>query len=113
VPRRAVQPAGKPSAAAGVAPLHVGHGEPARVHAARPPRFAGIMGAKQTAALIPLCHPLPLSSAAVDLRLDARSHAVAIEARVRTAGPTGVEMEALTAVAAAALTVYDMCKARV
>ncbi len=70
------------------------------------------MGAKQTAALIPLCHPLPLSSAAVDLRLDARTHAVDITARVRTAGPTGVEMEALTAVAAAALTVYDMCKAR-
>ena len=70
------------------------------------------MGAKQTSALIPLCHPLPLTSAAVDLALDEASHSVAITARVRTVSATGVEMEALTAVAVAALTVYDMCKAR-
>lgn len=71
---------------------------------------AGIMGAKQTAALIPLCHPLPLTSASVQLTLDDASHSVLISARTKTVGPTGVEMEALTGVAAAALTVYDMCK---
>jgi cyclic pyranopterin phosphate synthase len=72
-------------------------------------RLAGIMAAKQTAALIPLCHPLPLSSVQVDLTPIARGYA--IEARVRTTAQTGVEMEALTAVAVAALTVYDMLKA--
>ena len=72
-------------------------------------RLAGIMAAKQTAALIPLCHPLPLSSVRVDLRPTARGYE--IEARVRTAAQTGVEMEALTAVAVAALTIYDMVKA--
>ncbi|KAK9834286.1 hypothetical protein WJX81_003811 [Elliptochloris bilobata] len=74
-------------------------------------QLAGIMGAKQTAALIPLCHPLPLTSAAVELALDAGSHSVVISAQAKTVGPTGVEMEALTAVAVSALTVYDMCKA--
>ena len=72
-------------------------------------RVAGIMAAKQTAALIPLCHPLPLTSVNVDLRPTARGYD--IEARVRTSAQTGVEMEALTAVAVAALTMYDMVKA--
>jgi cyclic pyranopterin phosphate synthase len=72
-------------------------------------RLAGIMAAKQTAALIPLCHPLPLSS--VELELTPTRRGYDIEARVSTAAQTGVEMEALTAVAVAALTVYDMVKA--
>jgi cyclic pyranopterin monophosphate synthase len=72
-------------------------------------RLAGIMAAKQTAALIPLCHPLPLSD--VHVELIPRSRGYDIEARVRTTAQTGVEMEALTAVAVAALTVYDMVKA--
>ena len=71
-------------------------------------RLAGIMAAKQTAALIPLCHPLPIASVQVDLRPTRRGYD--IEARVRTTAPTGVEMEALTAVAVAALTIYDMVK---
>ncbi|MDQ2763642.1 MAG: cyclic pyranopterin monophosphate synthase MoaC [Pseudomonadota bacterium] len=74
-------------------------------------RLAGIMGAKRTSDLIPLCHPLPISSVKVDLRADAATNAVEVVATVRTAGQTGVEMEALTAVSVAALTVYDMCKA--
>jgi cyclic pyranopterin phosphate synthase len=72
-------------------------------------RLAGILAAKQTSSLIPLCHPLPLSNIQVDLRPRARGYD--IEARVRTTGQTGVEMEALTAVAVAALTIYDMVKA--
>jgi cyclic pyranopterin phosphate synthase len=72
-------------------------------------RIAGIMGAKQTASLIPLCHPLPLSS--VQVELIPRPRGYEIEARARTTAQTGVEMEALTAVAVAALTVYDMVKA--
>jgi cyclic pyranopterin phosphate synthase len=72
-------------------------------------RLAGIMAAKQTAALIPLCHPLPLSG--VDVELTPRARGYDIEARVRTSAQTGVEMEALTAVAVAALTIYDMVKA--
>ena len=72
-------------------------------------RLAGIMAAKQTSALIPLCHPLPLSSVQVDLTPIARGYA--IEARVRTTAQTGVEMEALTAVSVACLTIYDMLKA--
>ena len=72
-------------------------------------RLAGIMAAKQTAALIPLCHPLPISHA--DVRITPASGVFAIEARVRTTAATGVEMEALTAVAVAGLTVYDMVKA--
>ncbi|HTI01072.1 MAG TPA: cyclic pyranopterin monophosphate synthase MoaC [Acidisoma sp.] len=74
-------------------------------------RLAGIMAAKRTADLIPLCHPLPLSSVRVDLEPDALASAVEITATVRTTGRTGVEMEALTAASVAALTVYDMCKA--
>ena len=72
-------------------------------------RLAGIMGAKQASALIPLCHPLPLTSVHVELTPTARGYT--IEARVRTTAQTGVEMEALTAVAVAALTIYDMVKA--
>jgi cyclic pyranopterin monophosphate synthase len=72
-------------------------------------RLAGIMAAKETSSLIPLCHPLPLSG--VDVDLVPRSRGYDIEARVRTTAQTGVEMEALTAVAVAALTVYDMVKA--
>jgi cyclic pyranopterin monophosphate synthase len=74
-------------------------------------RLAGIMGAKRTSDLIPLCHPLALSQVAVDLSPDDHAPRVLIEARVKTTGPTGVEMEALTAVTTAALTVYDMLKA--
>ena len=74
-------------------------------------RLAGIMGAKRTADLIPLCHPLPISAVTVDLTANAADSAVDIEATVRTTGRTGVEMEALTAASVAALTVYDMCKA--
>ena len=72
-------------------------------------RLAGIMAAKRTADLIPLCHPLPLSAVTVDLA--PVDDAIEIEANVRTSGRTGVEMEALTAASVAALTVYDMCKA--
>jgi cyclic pyranopterin phosphate synthase len=72
-------------------------------------RLAGIMAAKQTSALIPLCHPLPLSKVDVDLKPTSRGYS--IEARVRTRGQTGVEMEALTAVTIGLLTIYDMCKA--
>src|SRR5258707_1690947 len=72
-------------------------------------RLAGILAAKQTSALIPLCHPLPLSSVAVELTATSRGYD--IEACVRTSAQTGVEMEALTAVAVAALTIYDMVKA--
>jgi cyclic pyranopterin phosphate synthase len=74
-------------------------------------RLAGIMGAKKTADLIPLCHPLPITKVTVDLTPDATLPGVRIEATVKTTGKTGVEMEALTAANVAALTVYDMCKA--
>ncbi|HVH84720.1 MAG TPA: cyclic pyranopterin monophosphate synthase MoaC [Steroidobacteraceae bacterium] len=74
-------------------------------------RLAGIMGAKRTAELIPLCHPLGVTSVTVDLVCDAARHAVDITATCKITGRTGVEMEALTAVAVAALTIYDMCKA--
>ncbi|EAR50976.1 molybdenum cofactor biosynthesis protein C [Oceanicola granulosus HTCC2516] len=74
-------------------------------------RIAGITGAKRTADLIPLCHPLPLSKVALDLVADADLPGIRIAATVRTTGRTGVEMEALTAVSVAALTVYDMVKA--
>jgi cyclic pyranopterin phosphate synthase len=74
-------------------------------------QLAGIMAAKRTSDLIPLCHPLALSSVEVSLTLDEKRHAVDIEATCKLKGRTGVEMEALTAAAVAALTVYDMCKA--
>ena len=73
-------------------------------------QLAGIMAAKKTPDLIPLCHPLALNSVEVKLTLDARRNAVDIEATCRLKGRTGVEMEALTAASVAALTVYDMCK---
>jgi cyclic pyranopterin phosphate synthase len=72
---------------------------------------AGIMAAKQTSALIPLCHPLALSSVKVSVEADEAAGAIAVTARVKTTGPTGVEMEALTAVSVACLTIYDMLKA--
>jgi len=74
-------------------------------------RTAGIMGAKRTPELIPLCHPLRITGVDIDFLLDAKRSAITIEARVRTVDKTGVEMEALTAAAVAALTVYDMVKA--
>jgi cyclic pyranopterin phosphate synthase len=74
-------------------------------------QVAGIMAAKRTSELIPMCHPLPLTDVAVDLSLDASLPGVQIKATVKTIGKTGVEMEALTAVALAGLTVYDMAKA--
>ncbi len=74
-------------------------------------RLAGIMAAKRTSDLVPLCHPLPITRVAVDLTPDADLPGIRIEATVRTTGQTGVEMEALTAVSVAGLTVYDMLKA--
>ncbi|MBP9047750.1 MAG: cyclic pyranopterin monophosphate synthase MoaC [Tabrizicola sp.] len=74
-------------------------------------RLAGIMAAKKTADLIPLCHPLPITKVALELTPDPALPGVRIEATVKTSGQTGVEMEALTAVSVAALTVYDMVKA--
>ncbi|MSP29037.1 MAG: cyclic pyranopterin monophosphate synthase MoaC [Acetobacteraceae bacterium] len=74
-------------------------------------RLAGIMGAKRTADLIPLCHPLPIVAVTVDLTPNIAESTVEIEATVRATGRTGVEMEALAAASIAALTVYDMCKA--
>ncbi len=74
-------------------------------------RVAGIMGAKKTSELIPLCHPLPVTSVTVDFELKDEESTVEIRSHVKTVAQTGVEMEALTAVTVAALTVYDMCKA--
>ncbi|KAL6755351.1 putative molybdenum cofactor biosynthesis pathway protein [Haematococcus lacustris] len=74
-------------------------------------QLAGIMAAKQTSALIPLCHNIPLSKVGVEFELDPSRHAVHISAQALTVSNTGVEMEALTAASVAALTVYDMCKA--
>ncbi|MEX1233786.1 MAG: cyclic pyranopterin monophosphate synthase MoaC [Roseovarius sp.] len=74
-------------------------------------RLAGIMGAKRTPELIPLCHPLPITKASVNLTLDPDLPGLRIEATIKTTGQTGVEMEALTAASIAALTVYDMAKA--
>ena len=74
-------------------------------------RLAGIMGAKQTASLIPLCHPLGLDHVTVDLEVDSKLPGVRITATCRVTGRTGIEMEAMTAVSVAALTIYDMCKA--
>jgi cyclic pyranopterin phosphate synthase len=74
-------------------------------------RIAGIMAAKRTSDLIPMCHPIPLTKISVDLTLDEDQNAVHIQAVARTTGKTGVEMEALTAVSVAALTIYDMAKA--
>ena len=74
-------------------------------------RVAGIMAAKRTSELIPLCHPLGLSKVGVELALDPQRFAVDVASEARTVGQTGVEMEALTAASVAGLTVYDMCKA--
>lgn len=74
-------------------------------------RVAGIMAAKRTAELVPLCHPLPLTAVSIEFELADAPPAVMCRARVHTGGQTGVEMEALTAVQIALLTVYDMCKA--
>jgi cyclic pyranopterin phosphate synthase len=74
-------------------------------------RLAGIMGAKKTSELIPLCHPLPITKVALELTADPERPGVRVEATVKTSGQTGVEMEALTAVATACLTIYDMVKA--
>ena len=73
-------------------------------------QVAGIMGAKQTSKLIPLCHDVYVKGVDVELTLNPDDHAVEIQAFTKTVGPTGVEMEALTAVSVAALTIYDMCK---
>ena len=73
-------------------------------------QIAGIMGAKQTSKLIPLCHDVQLKGVDIDLELNEAEYAVDIRAYTKTLGPTGVEMEALTAVSVAALTIYDMCK---
>ena len=73
-------------------------------------RIAGIMAAKKTSGLIPMCHPLSLTHVQIDFKPDETNHCIAIEASVRTIDQTGVEMEALTAVSVAALTIYDMCK---
>lgn len=73
-------------------------------------RIAGIQAAKRTAEWIPLCHPLAIETASVDFRPDPERLEIEIEARVAVSGKTGVEMEALVAVAASALTIYDMCK---
>ena len=74
-------------------------------------RIAAIQGAKRTSELIPLCHPIAITRIAVDLTIDERNSSVECTARVETHGPTGVEMEALTAVQVGLLTIYDMCKA--
>ena len=74
-------------------------------------RLAGIMAAKKTADLIPLCHPLPITKVALDLTADPALPGIRVEATVKTGGQTGVEMEALTAVSVACLTIYDMVKA--
>jgi len=73
-------------------------------------RIAGIMAAKRTAELIPMCHPLRITHVQVDFFPNSETHSIRIEAVVRLVGQTGVEMEALTAVSIAALTIYDMCK---
>jgi cyclic pyranopterin monophosphate synthase len=73
-------------------------------------RIAGIQAAKRTAELIPLCHPLPLSFVGVEIEIDADAGEICLTAEARTVGPTGVEMEAMTAVSVAALTIYDMVK---
>lgn len=74
-------------------------------------RIAGIMAAKKTSELIPMCHPLNITSVKVDIVIDDKQNRVDIEAKVKITGQTGVEMEALTAVSVAALAIYDMCKA--
>jgi cyclic pyranopterin phosphate synthase len=86
-------------------------GEIAKGNVFETARLAGIMAAKRTSDLIPLCHPLSITSVAVDFKINRGRNKIIIETRVKNTGQTGVEMEALTAVSAAALTIYDMCKA--
>jgi len=74
-------------------------------------RIAGIMAAKRTSELIPLCHPIALTRVALEFDVESEAHAVRVQATAETVGPTGVEMEALTAAQVALLTIYDMCKA--
>jgi cyclic pyranopterin phosphate synthase len=74
-------------------------------------RVAAIMAAKKTPEIIPMCHPLNISAVNIDFKIDAKKSKIDIESRVKISGQTGVEMEALTAVSAAALAIYDMCKA--
>ena len=78
---------------------------------ARVAELAGVMGAKRTSDLIPLCHPLPITGLSVRVELDDAAHAYFVTAEVKTTGKTGVEMEAMTAVMTACLTIYDMAKA--
>ncbi len=73
-------------------------------------RIAGVMGAKKTSALIPMCHPLNITHIKIDFFPDTKKHSITVRTIVRLVGQTGVEMEALTAVATACLTIYDMCK---
>lgn len=89
----------------------ISKGEAKKGDVAAVARLAGIMGAKRTSDLIPLCHPLALSKVAVDIVPDTDLPGLRITATVKTIGPTGVEMEALTAVSTACLTIYDMVKA--
>ena len=86
-------------------------GETAKGNVLATARLAGIMAAKKTAELIPLCHPLPITHAEVDFEIPASRDRIVITASARISAKTGVEMEALTAVSTAALTIYDMCKA--
>ena len=96
----------KPQTAQAIEKLSIAKGDVLAVA-----KIAGVMAAKRTSDLIPLCHPLEITAVDVTFRTDARRGEIEIEALVRTLGRTGVEMEALTAVSAAALTIYDMCKA--
>ena len=89
----------------------IAHGSAAKGDVLGVARIAGIMGAKRTADLIPLCHPIALTRVAVDFDIDMDGNAVHCRATGETTGQTGVEMEALTAVQVALLTIYDMCKA--
>ena len=93
------------------ATLHLAQGGGAKGDVLGVARLAGIMGAKRTSDLIPLCHPLPITKVAIDLTPDATLPGIRVTATVRTTGRTGVEMEALTAVTTACLTIYDMLKA--
>ena len=109
--RREATAVGSRRHAAGDPRAHHVAGELEKGDALATARIAGIMAAKQTPTLIPLCHPIPLTRVAVDLQPDEAASAVHITATVATTAQTGVEMEAMTAVCVAALTVYDMCKA--
>jgi cyclic pyranopterin monophosphate synthase len=89
----------------------IGKGQITKGNVLTTAKIAGIMAAKKTGELIPLCHPLELTGIDIDLSIDHKNSQIIIDSQVQTAGKTGVEMEALTAVSVAALTIYDMCKA--